>query len=50
MSEPSEELKADKIECRSAKAATLTGLGKALNHLRENERPADEVSNYLVKV
>ncbi|CAB4024538.1 Hypothetical predicted protein [Paramuricea clavata] len=49
MSESSEALKAAKIQRRSAKAA-LTRLGKALNHLCENERPAEEVGNYLIKV
>ena len=49
MSESSEALKAAKIQRRSAKAA-LTRLGKALNHLCENERPAEEVSDYLIKV
>ncbi|CAB3997829.1 Hypothetical predicted protein [Paramuricea clavata] len=41
MSEPSEAWKAAKIQRRSAKAA-LTRLGKALNHLCENEQSAEE--------
>ena len=49
MAETSEAVKTAKIQRRSAKAS-LTRLGKALTILRENERPVDEVRDYLVKV
>ena len=49
MAETSEALKTAKMQRRSAKAS-LTRLGKALNILRENQRPADEVRDYLLKV
>ena len=49
MSEREEALRAAKIQRRAAKAS-LTRLGKALNHLCESKRPANEVSEYLVKV
>ena len=42
-------LKSAKIQRRCAKAS-LTRLGKALAVLEENERPASEVSEALVKV
>ena len=44
-----EALKTAKIQRRAAKAS-LTRLGNALKHLCENERPADEVRDYLTKV
>lgn len=49
MSEENEALKNAKIQRRAAKAS-LTRLGKALTHLCESKRPANEVSEYLVKV
>ncbi len=49
MSDEDEALKAAKIQRRAAKAS-LTRLGKALNHLCESKRPASEVSEYLIKV
>ena len=48
MAETSEALMTVKIQRRSAKAL-LTRLGKALNILRENQRPANEVRDYVVK-
>ena len=44
-----EALKAAKIQRRAAKVS-LTRLVKALTHLCESKRPANEVSKYLVKV
>ncbi|XP_046862937.1 uncharacterized protein LOC124456562 [Xenia sp. Carnegie-2017] len=49
MSNEDEALKTAKLKRRAAKS-TLTRLGKALNHLCINKRPANEVSDYLVKV
>ncbi|XP_028413778.1 uncharacterized protein LOC114536622 [Dendronephthya gigantea] len=49
MSDEDETLKAAKLQRRAAKAS-LTRLGKALIHLCESKRPANEVSEYLVKI